>query len=434
MPAIAVVGAQWGDEGKGAVIDRLAAEADAAVRFHGGNNAGHTLVVKGKKTVLHTLPSNITREGAQAICLPYELIDMGVVSAELRIAKEHGAHVCIDERAPVILPIHIQIDRGRESASGKRAIGTTCRGIGPAYEDFTSRRYISCGDVVKGEQHLAEKLRRGNYYEERAAVARFHNEQSMTLDGCIAYLMSFADVIGPVLGDAPAKINELHADGGTVLFEGAQAIMLDVLNGTQPYVTSSFCMPQIALAQCGINRFDRVIGVVKAYTTRVGAGPFPSELSGDVFGELGDRMRERGGEYGATTGRPRRCGWLDLRQVNYAIKLAGIAELAITKLDVLSGLNQVHVCIDYEYPPLWDDEGGESMLDHRATLTAHVMEKTSPAYAVLQGWAEDISHAHTWEDMPIRARDYIEFIEQETNVPVTMIGVGADRDQVIHRT
>ncbi len=419
MVATVVIGAQWGDEGKGKVVDLLGKDHPTVVRFHGGNNAGHTLVVNGKKHVLHLLPSGIIRSGTTNIVGPGVVCDLPVLVAELQIAAEHNSSMYLDEHAAVILPHHIQIDQLREQRAGK--VGTTGRGIGPCYEDTVARRGVKLRDL-KNEERLRKTLTRGDYYGERCALVRHLGDSFIPLHDLVGWCLSFQEKIVPYLADTRALIAEKMTAGETILFEGAQGVLLDVMQGALPYVTSSICTVAGVSSTFGLYAFERVIGVAKAYLTRVGEGPFPTELSPDAS----ERLRTAGGEYGATTGRPRRCGWLDLVALRYAIRMGGITELFLTKLDVLSGYGMIPVCTQYM-------QGGTS-LSTETTLTCPILEQITPRYAELPGWSEDITNCRVEADLPKNAREYIAFIEKETQTPITALSVGPERSQIIFRT
>ncbi len=420
MSSVVVVGAQWGDEGKGKIVDLLARDARLVVRFQGGGNAGHTLVIDGKKTILHLIPSGSTRKGMHVACSGYEVLDLELLIQELEIAKACGSIVTIDFKAPVVLQVHKDIDVGRENSRGAKKIGTTKSGIGPAYEDFISRRGIQVGDLAS-EDRIREKLLCGSYYEERCATARMHGvNTSPSLNECVAQLMRLAPHILPHLGDTGVLVNKFRKEG-MVLFEGAQGMMLCVHNGTQPFITSSFCTPYIALAQYG-QSFDRVIGVLKAYLTRVGAGPLPTEL----LGKDGEDLREAGGEFGATTGRPRRCAWLDLVQAGYSVRQAGITELAVTKLDVLSGRKTIKVCVQYKMP-----DGTIITPRSNVTLTTELLEAARPIYQHMPGWQQDISGTRDEAELPNEVMEYLNLISSELKIPVTILSNGAGRNQRI---
>nr|HID12702.1 adenylosuccinate synthase [Anaerolineae bacterium] len=425
MPAIVVVGAQWGDEGKGRVVDYLAREVQLVARYNGGDNAGHTVAAQGHTLKLNLVPSGILRPGLTC------LIGAGVVVNPERLVAEMdelaalgvdvgSARLKLSAAAHIILPTHRALDGAREAARGRGAIGTTRRGIGPAYADKAARVNLRAGDMANPEQ-FAERV---------AECVRAHNQILQGLYGAeplspervAAEYWSHARRLAPHLTDGSALVGEVLAAGKTVLCEGAQGLLLDLDHGTYPYVTSSSTVVGGALSGLGFGprHVSRVIGVAKAYTTRVGAGPFPTEL----LDEVGDRIREVGGEYGTTTGRPRRCGWLDLVILRYAAQVNGLDELALTKLDVLSGLDHIKVAVAYE-------RDGERTEVFPAEFGLEVLAQWKPIYEELPGWAEDISGIRRREDLPPAAQEYVARIEEWVGVPVTFIGVGPEREQAI---
>ena len=413
-----VIGAAWGDEGKGKAVDALGIDSTATVRFNGGANAGHTLVVGDQKYVTHLLPCGIVRPNMQNIVGPAVLCDLEVIREEVALARKHFAFVLLDESAPIVLPIHKLIDAGRERAAKAGALGTTKRGIGPASADFWARRSPRLGDLVNKDQ-IVDRLRAARYYEELLAVSRFLETEAPGLDETIEWLTQFSDVIVPLLGDARARVHQLLAERKNVLFEGAQGVLLDTIQGSSPYTTSSICTAAGVANTLGIYIPHSVIGVSKAYTTRVGAGPFPTELSGDT----GNKLRKAGKEYGATTGRPRRCGWLDLMALRYAVRVGGITNLTITKLDILSGMDEVQMCTDYMLR-------GKSV-NRFTTLTTEILDNVEPVYTTFPGWTKNIQGCRRIDDLPSAARDYLATIEAFTEVPISMIGVGPEREQLI---
>ncbi len=424
MPAIIVVGAQWGDEGKGRVVDWLAREAQIVARFGGGDNAGHTVVAQGHKLGLHLVPSGILRPnlvcliGAGVVVNPKtlvtemdELAALGVDVGPARLKLSAAAHI--------ILPTHRALDGARETARSGGAIGTTRRGIGPAYADKAARVNPRAGDMTHPEQ----------FADQVAQAVRTHNRklqeygaEPLSPEQIAAEYHVYAQRLAAHLTDGSALVAEALAAGKTVLCEGAQGLLLDLDHGTYPYVTSSSTVAGGALTGLGFGpRYvSRVIGIAKAYTTRVGAGPFPTEL----LDEVGDRIREIGGEYGTTTGRPRRCGWLDLVILRYAARINGLDELALTKLDVLSGLERLEVAVAYE-------RDGERIEYFPAELGVEELARWRPVYEELDGWAEDISAVRNRDDLPTAAREYVERIEEWVGVPITLIGVGPEREQAI---
>ena len=426
MPAIVVVGAQWGDEGKGRVVDWLAREVQLVARFNGGDNAGHTVVAQGHTLKLHLVPSGVLHP--DLICL----IGAGVVVNPERLVAEMDAltalgvdvgpaRLKLSAAAHMILPTHRALDGAREVARGVGSLGTTRRGIGPTYADKAARLGLRAGDMAHPEgfaERVAERVRAHNRrLEER------YGAESLSPDGVAADYCAHAQRLAPHVTDGSALVGEMLASGKTVLCEGAQGLLLDLDHGTYPYVTSSSTVAGGALTGLGFGprHVSRVIGVAKAYTTRVGAGPFLTEL----LDEVGDRIREVGGEYGTTTGRPRRCGWLDLVILRYAARVNGLDELALTKLDVLSGLGRLKVALAYER----DD--GERTEVFPAEFGVESLAHWRPVYEELDGWAEDISGVRSRGDLPPAAREYVARIEEWVGVPVTLIGVGPGREQAI---
>jgi len=414
MPATIISGAQWGDEGKGKIVDELAMRADVVVRVNGGPNAGHTLNVNGEKTVLHILPSSILQKHVLAVTGPYVLHDLEIVEQELDIAGSLGTMVMLDNDAPIILPIHRQIDGAREAASGKSAIGTTLKGIGPCYEDFFSRSGLLLRDL-KDMKIAAEKLVARGYYAERQAVVRHHGGEPMTVTVLLDWLAHYAAAIVPFLGDTREVVQIKMDAGKRVLFEPGQGIMLDVVYGGRPYCTSSFCTRGAVSATLGVHDCEKCIGVAKAYVTRVGGGPFPTELDDEV----GQMLREKGGEYGATTGRPRRCGWLDLRALRYACAMGGLDRIYLTKLDVLSGLKTIKVCTDYVG------------VSKTSSITTDILQNAQPIYAELPGWDQDISGCRKFRLLPEEAKEFLLFVREYLGISIGLVGVGPGRGDVV---
>ncbi len=421
MVNVVVVGAQWGDEGKGKVVDLLAQKVGYVVRFQGGNNAGHTLVVGGVKTVLHLIPSGILQANCVNIIGNGVVIDPAVLVREMDALMAAGVTVnpyrlVISTEAHVILPWHKALDLARESAAGEGKIGTTGRGIGPAYEDKVGRRGLRIADLLDRStlaRHIAIVLPDVN----RRLVADY---QAAPLDGdaCFAELDTLAERLRPHARSTIRLLHEAMRRGDGILFEGAQGTFLDVDHGTYPFVTSSNTVAGGACAGGGVGptSIDEVIGIAKAYCTRVGSGPFPTELS-DATGE---RLRAVGHEFGATTGRPRRCGWFDAAMVQHAVMLNGMTGLVLTKLDVLSGMETLRVCVGYE---------GLRDVPTGAVALGSVM----PIYEDLPGWSESLTGVSTFAGLPENARRYVDRIEALVGVPVVVIGTGAGRDEVIVR-
>jgi adenylosuccinate synthase len=422
---IVVVGAQWGDEGKGKIIDLLAEFADVIVRFQGGSNAGHTLVVQGEKFVFHLIPSGILHKGKRCIIGNGVVVDPEVLLGEIDNLKAKGylqddSQFLLSEEAHLIFPYHKRIDQGRERIrSGK--IGTTGRGIGPAYEDKASRDGIRVIDLVEEEifrRKLEENLALKNYY-----LTHVLQEQGLELEPLYQEYMKYGERLRRYVTNTSLFLCQQLKEGKKVLFEGAQGSLLDVDHGTYPYVTSSNTVAGNACAGAGIGptQIDLVLGTTKAYTTRVGGGPFPTELSD----EIGKMLRERGGEYGATTGRPRRCGWFDAVVVRHAVRVNGLGGLAITKLDTLTGLKTMKVCTGYRVE-------GELIAEFPAS--ADVVARCQPVYEELEGWQEEISSAREISQLPVAAQRYLARIEELTQTPIHIVSVGAQRDEtIIHR-
>jgi len=421
MPGLAVVGAQWGDEGKGKIVDYLAAQADVVVRYAGGNNAGHTVVVGGKTFKLHLIPSGILYPEATCVIGNGVVIDPEVLVQELDALQAQGlrtARLCISERAHLIMPYHRDQDRLEEEARGNHRLGTTGRGVGPAYADKVAREGVRCADLVDDawlkarlEAVVPRKLR---------LLQMLYRHPGYTVEEMLEYCRRFAPRIVPLLVDAGQLVQDALAAGRRVLYEGAQGTLLDVDHGTYPYVTASSPTAGGVFSGVGVGpgAVTNVLGVAKAYTTRVGMGPFPTE----VLDATGDWLRQRGGEYGTTTGRPRRCGWLDAVQLRYAVRVNGITQLALTKLDVLSGLDTVRIAVGYEL----DGQPLSGMPAHLGMLS-----RVRPVYEELPGWKEPLGEVRSWDDLPAAARTFIERIEALTQVPVVCVSVGPGREQTL---
>jgi adenylosuccinate synthase len=422
VPNIVIVGTQWGDEGKGKVVDLLADVADGVVRFQGGNNAGHTMVVKGEQFISHLIPSGIL-QGKTCIIGNGMVVDPAVLLEEMTYLEGKGITVTpenlkISEKAHVIMPYHKLIDQGREQKKGQQKIGTTGRGIGPCYEDKASRqgiRFVELCDPEFFKERLNSVLEEKNYY-----LKNFLNNETADFDKTLKEYGEFAQRLRPFITNVSIVLDRMIQKGKQLLFEGAQGTHLDIDHGTYPFVTSSNTVSGNACAGSGIGpgQINGVVGIMKAYTTRVGSGPFPTELTDDI----GDHLQRVGVEFGATTGRKRRCGWLDTVLVNNAVRLNGLTGLAITKLDVLSGLKSIKLCIAYEV----DGNRVEHFPAHLKTLSA-----CKPVYETLPGWSEDISQAKVFGDLPQNARRYIERIEEITGVSAQIISVGPSREATI---
>lgn len=418
-----LVGAQWGDEGKGKVVDLLGADVDIFVRYQGGANAGHTVIADGEKVVFHLLPSGMLYPGKLCILGNGLVIDPEQFLKEIANLSEKQqdrARLAISPRAHVVMPYHKILDQAQEKARGKgRRIGTTGRGIGPCYVDKYSRCGLRIEDLLDADV-LRDRLT-PLLEEKNQILTRLYGEKPLPFDEVYEPARQWGKTLAPYVDDVAALLRRAVDDGQHILLEGAQAALLDIDHGTYPYVTSSSTSAAGAFTGTGLSPHDlnRVIAVTKAYTTRVGEGPLPTE---DLT-EAGETLRRNGGEFGATTGRPRRCGWLDLVGLKYSMALNGADTIALTKLDVLTGIGPIKVCVAYEY------EG--KRLD-RFPVSTRVLEAVKPIYETLPGWSDDIARCRTIDSLPQAAQDYVRYIEKELNVPVGLIAVGADRDQAIN--
>ncbi len=426
MSNIVIMGAQWGDEGKGKVVDLLTAKADVVVRFQGGNNAGHTLVVGGEKCILHLIPSGILHPDKLCLIGNGVVLDPFVFCREIDGLQAQGIAVgperlMISKKTHCIMPYHRALDGAREQAcSTDKKIGTTGRGIGPCYEDKMARVGIRAGDLANPAL-LREKIARA-LQEKNALLTGLYGCPALDPEQVFAEVIAVAERIVPYLGDVSTALQEANQADKTVLFEGAQGTLLDIDHGTYPFVTSSntVCGNAAAGAGCGPRSLTRIVAVVKAYTTRVGSGPFPTEL----FDAVGDHMQATGAEFGATTGRKRRCGWLDAVLLREAARLNEPTEIALTKLDVLSGLDELKICVAYSYQ-------GER-IDY-PPQEENSLAAVTPIYESHPGWQEDISGVRHWDDLPEAAQRYIERIELLTGVCVGLVSVGPDREQNLYR-
>jgi adenylosuccinate synthase len=426
VATLVAIGAQWGDEGKGKIVDWLSPRADLVVRFQGGNNAGHTLVVDGEQTVLHVVPSGVLHPGTVNLIGPGVVVDPGVLIAELDRLRERGvlrdpARVRVSGRAHVILDWNVALDKAREERREGAAIGTTGRGIGPTYEDKVARRGIRVADLLDPEtlRGLVERLAAEKNFE----LSQVHGWEKIDVEQVYAKAVEYGRRLAPYVDHTGRLLANALREGKNVLFEGAQGTFLDVDHGTYPYVTSSNCVAGAACTGAGIGptRIDRVLGISKAYTTRVGGGPFPTEDTG----ALGEKLRQKGSEFGATTGRPRRCGWLDVVMLREAAVVNGLTGIALNKLDILAGLPEIAVATAYRIDGKLSDE---------FPMTLGELARAEPVYETLPGWNEDLSQARRWEDLPDAARRYVERIETLVDVPVELISVGPGRDATIARS
>ncbi len=423
MPAVVIVGAQWGDEGKGKATDLNGSRIDYVVKFNGGNNAGHTVVVGDEKYALHQLPSGILTEGVIPVIGNGVVIDLEVLFHELEALSARGVEVgrlLVSANAHVITQYHRTLDKVTERFLGKRQIGTTGRGIGPTYADKINRVGIRIQDLFD-EGILRQKVE-GALDQKNHLLVKVYNRRAIAVDEVVEDLLGYAERLRPMVADTSLVLNRALDAGATVLFEGGQATMLDVDHGTYPFVTSSNATSGGAATGSGVapNRIDGVIGIAKAYVTRVGSGPFPTELH-DEWGEL---LRSTGFEFGTTTGRPRRTGWYDAPITRYATRINGITDLVLTKLDVLTGIERIPVCVAYEVDGERIDEVPVSQSDfHHAT----------PIYEELPGWTEDISGARSFDDLPANARAYVLALEEMSGTRISAIGVGPERDAIVVR-
>ncbi|MEO5335788.1 MAG: adenylosuccinate synthase [Magnetospirillum sp. WYHS-4] len=423
MTNVVVVGAQWGDEGKGKIVDWLSERADVVVRFQGGHNAGHTLVINGITYKLSLLPSGIVRGGKLSIIGNGVVMDPWALTKEIGILRGQGVTVSPDnlqiaENTTLILPsVHAHLDNAREEAAGKAKIGTTGRGIGPAYEDKVGRRAIRAGDLAEPEL-LAEKVDKLLFHHN--ALLRGMGMAELDRDKLIAEIKAIAPEVLPYVGCVWKTLDDARKAGKRILFEGAQGTMLDIDHGTYPYVTSSNTVAANAATGSGQGpgAAKYVLGITKAYTTRVGGGPFPTEL----FDDVGKRIGERGREFGTVTGRPRRCGWFDAIQVRQSVKINGIHGIALTKMDVLDGFTELKVCVGYKL------DG--RMLDHLPASSAQ-QARIEPVYETMDGWSESTQGARSWADLPATAIKYVRRIEELIEAPVALLSTSPERDDTI---
>lgn len=421
MPSVVVVGAQWGDEGKGKATDQLGDRVDVCVRYSGGNNAGHTLVVGGEKFVMHLLPSGILNPGVRTVIGNGVVVDLDVLAEEMDMLTSRGVevpHPLISANAHVITEYHKVIDKVTERFLGKRRIGTTGRGVGPAYSDKVNRMGIRIQDLFD-ESILRQKVEAA-LDQKNQLLVKVYNRRPIEADEIVEGLLKHAETIRPHVVDCGRYINDALDRGENVLFEGAQAHHLDVDHGTYPYVTSSNPIAAGACTGSGVGptRIDRAIGIAKAYTTRVGEGPFPTEL----FDEVGEKLRQDGGEFGATTGRPRRCGWFDALVVEQAAKLNGFTDIFLTKLDVLTGWDQIPVCVAYDVDGVWHEH---------MPITQSEFHHATPIYEELPGWSEDISGCRSFDELPVNCQDYVKRLEELIGCRISGIGVGPGREQSV---
>lgn len=426
---VVVVGTQWGDEGKGKVVDWLTDHAEAVVRFQGGHNAGHTLVIKGVKTALQLIPSGIMRDGVACFIGNGVVVDPTHLLSEIErlegIGLDVRSRLFISESCPLILPFHVEVDRAREAlreTSGAGKIGTTGKGIGPAYEDKVARRALRVQDL-KHPERFAAKLRELLALH-NVALTGYLKASPLEFQPIFDHAMKVAEQLKPMLADVGYRLHAINQRGGNILFEGAQGTLLDIDHGTYPYVTSSNCVAGNAAAGSGVgpDMLHYILGITKAYTTRVGSGPFPTELPMDQEGSVGHHLSTVGQERGTVTGRPRRCGWLDAAALKRAIIINGVSGLCITKLDVLDGLAEIKVCVGYELNGRRIDI---------LPLDADDVAACVPIYDSFPGWSESTFGVTQWDKLPLNARRYLERVQQFIGAPIDMVSTGPDREHTI---
>jgi adenylosuccinate synthase len=421
MPAVVVLGTQWGDEGKGKATDQLGSRIDYVVKFNGGNNAGHTVVVNGEKYALHLLPSGILSPGVVPVIGNGVVIDIEVLFEEIDALQARGVsadRLLVSSAAHVIAPYHRTMDKVSERFLGKRKIGTTGRGIGPAYADKINRVGLRIQDLFD-ENILRQKVE-GSLDQKNHLLVKVYNRRAITVDETVEDLLGYAERLRPYVADTPLVLNQALDAGKTLVFEAGQATMLDIDHGTYPFVTSSSATAGGACTGSGIGptRIDRVVGVAKAYTTRVGEGPYPTEL----FDEDGEWLRQTGGEFGTTTGRPRRTGWYDAVVARYSSRVNGLTDLVVTKLDVLTGRDKIPVAVAYDVDGRRFDEMPDDQSDYH---------HAKPVYEYLDGWTEDISGARELEDLPANAQRYLARLEEISGTRISAVGVGPGREATV---
>lgn len=423
MAGYVVVGTQWGDEGKGKVVDLLGKHVDMVVRYQGGNNAGHTVVVNGKKTVLHLLPSGILNKDALCVIGPGVVLNPFVLFEEVEALEKEGLqcdHLRISDRTQLLMPYHVRLDELIEARGGKYKVGTTKNGIGPCYSDKYSRIGIRVCDLQ--DWNVFEEKLKSTLEIKNAEIEKVYGGEPFDYDEMVAQFKVIREKMLPMICDSVSLVNEALENDKVVLFEGAQANMLDINYGTYPFVTSSSPTSAGVLEGAGVppQSLTRIIGIAKAYSTRVGEGPFVTELLGDE----GEALRQKGFEFGATTGRPRRCGWLDLPVVKQAVRINGLTDIAMTKIDILTGYDKIPVCVGYEL------DGKQ--IDY-VPASLEVYGRCKPVWKVFDGWTEDISQIRNYEDLPENCRKYVEFVEEYTKTSVSLVSVSPEREGNIIR-
>ncbi len=424
MSVVVIVGAQWGDEGKGKIVDVLTEKADAVARYQGGHNAGHTVVINNEKFVLHIIPSGILHKGKACIIGNGVVVDPKSLIEEMdgliKRGIDVGKNLFLSRSAHLIMPYHAAIEREQERLKGSKKIGTTGKGIGPAYVDKTARTGIRAGELLYPEV-FKEKLK-NNLACVNHLLKALYNAPAFDVDDIYSEYMRYAERLSGHIADTDVIVNRMIDENKNLLFEGAQGTLLDVDHGTYPYVTSSSAAAGGACTGLGVSptKISSIIGIVKAYTTRVGEGPFPTEIKDS----LGEKIREKGGEYGATTGRPRRCGWLDMVALRYAVRINGFSGIALTKLDILDGLEKIKICTAYRF---------EGKLYEEFPKELNILEKCEPAYEEVGGWKENTGGVKSFEKLPSTAQSYVKEIERMLNVKVRIISSGQKRDELIMR-
>jgi adenylosuccinate synthase len=425
---VIVIGTQWGDEGKGKVVDLLTDKAQAVVRFQGGHNAGHTLVIGGQKTVLHLIPSGILRDNVTCLIGNGVVVSPTALIEEIEMLEGRGIPVLqrlrISEACPLILPYHVALDRARELARGKAAIGTTGRGIGPAYEDKVSRRGLRLGDLFHRERFAAKLGEVLDYHN--FALQHYYKTDLVDFQQVLEEALTLGERIKPLVTDVPGMLYDIQRQGGSILFEGAQGALLDIDHGTYPYVTSSNTTAGGASTGSGVGpaNFDYILGITKAYTTRVGSGPFPTELyDGNLLMDsVGAHLAKQGHEFGSTTGRPRRTGWFDAVALRRSNQINSISGLCITKLDVLDGIDTIRICVGYRH---------EGEVRQTPPVGADAYASCEPIYEDVPGWKESTVGVKSYEGLPQNARNYLKRIEEVTGTPIDIISTGPERNETI---
>ncbi len=425
---VVIIGTQWGDEGKGKIVDLLTDQSQAVVRFQGGHNAGHTLVIDGEKTVLHLIPSGVLRENVVCMIGNGVVVSPAALMEEIDMLEARGVpaskRVRISEACPLILPYHIALDNAREVARGETKIGTTGRGIGPAYEDKVSRRALRLGDLFHRERFAAKLGEVLDYHN--FVLQHYYKAKPVDFQQVLDEALTLGERIKPMVADVPELLHDIQQQGGSILFEGAQGALLDIDHGTYPYVTSSNTTAGAAAAGSGVGpaNLDHVIGITKAYTTRVGSGPFPTELyDGDeLLDSVGEHLAKQGHEFGSTTGRPRRCGWFDAVALRRSNQVNSTTGLCITKLDVLDGLEVIRLCVGYTI-------NGEER--RTPPVGAEAFADCHPVYVEMPGWSESTVGVKNYDDLPENAKNYLKRIEEITETPIDIISTGPDRNETI---